>query len=142
MEKIKTKLTAKAKLAPVAQIRLKPLPARALTAFKKELFEIHARLAADLEDLKKTELPSTIEVSPGDDADVATQPYEKEMLFEISGSERETLMQIEEALQRIANKTFGYCDRCKKPIPLKRLRVIPYSRYCLACQTLFEARGG
>lgn len=135
--KRKTKTETKAATPPV---RLKPLPAKTLAQFKKELTQMQRRLAADLEELKKTQMPSSLEVTPGDDADVATQTYEKEMLFEISGTERETLMQIEEALRRIEVKNFGYCDRCKKSIPLKRLHVLPYSRYCLNCQSYFESR--
>lgn len=122
--------------------RLKPLPAKTLAKFKKELEGMQQKLSAELEEFKKTQLPSSLEVTPGDDADVATQTYEKEMLFEISGTERETLMQIEEALRRIERKTFGYCDRCRKSIPLKRLHVLPHSRYCLACQNFFESRRG
>ncbi|MFC1522982.1 TraR/DksA family transcriptional regulator [Elusimicrobiota bacterium] len=40
---------------------------------------------------------------------------------------------------KLKNKTFGYCDRCKKSIPRKRIEVIPYSRYCLICQSMFES---
>ena len=117
-----------------------PLSASQLKTFKKELIQLQQSLSHEIEKIRSKDLQATMETGPGDDADVATQTYEKEMLFEISGSERETLMKIEEALYRITNKTYGRCDQCKKPIPLKRLRILPYSRYCLACQNLFESK--
>ncbi|MBI4063612.1 MAG: TraR/DksA family transcriptional regulator [Elusimicrobia bacterium] len=129
----KTRTAAK-KEGPV----FKPMAASYLKKFKKELVILQQTLSRKLEEKRNKELIPATEMDPGDDADVAVQTYEKEMLFEISGSERGTLMEIEEALYRIENKTFSQCQRCKKVIPLKRLRVLPYTKYCLKCQTLIE----
>ncbi|MBI2069698.1 MAG: TraR/DksA family transcriptional regulator [Elusimicrobia bacterium] len=138
MAKQKTKTAAKKPAKTV--VLTSPLSASELKAFKKELFEMRQKLSSELEGVRSKDLKEAMDAEPGDDADVATQTYEKEMLFEITGSERETLMQIDEALRRIENKTYGICDQCKKPIPLKRLRVLPYSRYCMNCQAMFESR--
>jgi len=44
------------------------------------------------------------------------------------------LRMIEEALDRLDSRDFGYCQACEQPIPAKRLNAIPWARYCVACQ--------
>jgi DnaK suppressor protein len=43
--------------------------------------------------------------------------------------------EIDDALKRIANKTYGNCERCHQPIPKPRLRALPYARLCVACKS-------
>ncbi len=116
------------------------LPASKLKPFKNELLKMEKDLTTTLETKKEKDLEITTAPTPGDDADVATETYEKEMFFEISDNERESLKQVQDALRKIDNKSFGVCELCKKPIPLKRLKVIPYTRYCLPCQSQYESR--
>ncbi|GAB2756711.1 TraR/DksA C4-type zinc finger protein [Streptomyces bullii] len=44
------------------------------------------------------------------------------------------LKEIEEAFARIADGTYGSCVGCAKPVPAERLEILPYTRYCVACQ--------
>jgi DnaK suppressor protein len=46
---------------------------------------------------------------------------------------RHTVDELEHALDRIADGTYGRCQRCAGPIPLERLDAIPHTRYCVAC---------
>lgn len=115
------------------------LPAAKIKGFKNALLKLQEDLMTALETKKEKDLEPIIAPQPGDDADAATQTYEKEMLFEISDNEREMLMQVEGALRRIQMKTFGACESCEKAIPLKRLKVIPYTPYCLVCQSKYES---
>ena len=39
--------------------------------------------------------------------------------------------EIAEALTRIENGTFGLCERCRRPVPVARLRAVPAARPCL-----------
>lgn len=41
---------------------------------------------------------------------------------------------VNEALDRIESGDYGVCLACEKPIPSKRLRALPWARYCVACQ--------
>jgi RNA polymerase-binding transcription factor len=41
---------------------------------------------------------------------------------------------IEEALDRLDSGDYGTCLACEQPIPIKRLRALPWARYCVACQ--------
>ena len=43
--------------------------------------------------------------------------------------------EIDDALKRIDDKTYGYCERCFQPIPKPRLRALPYARLCVACKS-------
>ena len=43
--------------------------------------------------------------------------------------------EIDDALLRVADKTYGYCERCFQPIPKPRLRALPYARLCVACKS-------
>jgi len=44
------------------------------------------------------------------------------------------LKEIDEAFARIDGGTYGTCLGCAKPVPAERLEILPYTRYCVACQ--------
>ncbi|MER7722246.1 TraR/DksA C4-type zinc finger protein [Streptomyces flaveolus] len=44
------------------------------------------------------------------------------------------LKEIEEAFARVENGRYGTCLGCGKPVPGERLEILPYTRYCVACQ--------
>ena len=67
-------------------------------------------------------------------ADQGTDNFEQDITLGLMESEGEELQQIQEAIDRIADNTFGVCENCKKPIPKPRLKAIPYTRLCLACK--------
>ena len=46
---------------------------------------------------------------------------------------------IQSALAKIENGTYGLCERCEDPIPRKRLDAIPWARLCVRCQSAAEA---
>ena len=71
-------------------------------------------------------------------ADVATDMYDKEFSLGLASSEREVLHKIDMALKRIEDKSFGLCSECSKPIPVARLKAIPYACTCLKCQEKLE----
>ena len=53
----------------------------------------------------------------------------------LSGQASLAVEEIDDALKRIDDKTFGYCERCFQPIPKPRLRALPYARLCVACKS-------
>lgn len=53
----------------------------------------------------------------------------------------ERLRNIEEALRRLEEGTYGYCEECGRAIGIKRLRVLPFTRYCVRCQEKLEKMG-
>jgi DnaK suppressor protein len=71
-------------------------------------------------------------------ADKAASAYSKELNFSLSDGERETLVLVEEALRRIDDNTYGNCFNCGQTIGEKRLKAVPWTRYCIDCQELQE----
>jgi len=71
-------------------------------------------------------------------ADAGTDTYELENTLGLMDSERKLLKEIEDALGRIENGTYGICEGSNEPIPKERLRAIPWARYCVAFASLLE----
>ncbi len=73
-----------------------------------------------------------------DVADMAVESYTKEFMFGKSSGDRIILQMVNEALDRIEDKTFGVCTHCGEPIQPKRLEAVPWAPHCLQCQGLQE----
>jgi len=73
-----------------------------------------------------------------DIVDRANNSYHRELMFSLSDTDRVQLLQIEAALKRSENGTFGKCVHCGQPIALQRLQAIPWARLCIDCQELAE----
>ncbi|MBF0384472.1 MAG: TraR/DksA family transcriptional regulator [Candidatus Omnitrophica bacterium] len=73
-------------------------------------------------------------------ADVATDMYDKEFNLGLASKDRELLQEIEDALQRIKEGTFGVCIATGKHITKARLKAIPYVKYCLDYQEQLDSK--
>jgi len=93
-----------------------------------------------LNDIKAIEEESGQEVqyTGFDAAEQGSFDSEKEIEFSMLESKQEQLRKIDEALERLKNRRYGSCEICSKQIPLKRLRVIPFTELCVKCQQEFE----
>jgi DnaK suppressor protein len=90
---------------------------------KKE--QLDNRVTAIAADLKK-----------GRSQDYSEQAIETEnddVLDEIDHEAKQELSFVNEALQRLTNNTYGYCDVCEIKINPKRLAALPYSKTCIEC---------
>jgi RNA polymerase-binding protein DksA len=67
-------------------------------------------------------------------ADLGTDSFEQEMSLGLMESESGELQKVQEALERIADGTFGLCDTCRKKIPKERLKAIPWASLCVSCK--------
>jgi RNA polymerase-binding transcription factor DksA len=68
-----------------------------------------------------------------DFAEQATQLENDEVLNSLNDEAKAQVMQIDKALLRIKNATFGRCCECSAEITSQRLDVVPYAEYCIAC---------
>lgn len=73
-------------------------------------------------------------------ADMAADTYEREMNVNIASSEQEILYQIDDALKRIDDRTFGVCQQCNKAITMSRLKAVPYASLCIECARAKEQK--
>lgn len=101
-----------------------------LLKMKKELLQTTKKT----KEMEKEYLNNTV----GDDVDKASDSSQREILFELTDSERLTIDDINNALQKIGQGKYGICESCKKKIGLKRLKIKPYARFCIECQSKME----
>jgi DnaK suppressor protein len=99
--------------------------------FEKKLLEMKKSIEKILADKKEFDL---VENEIGDQIDEAGQSLDKEVIFEQSDNERKILNEINAALRKLKNGTYGKCEQCGIEIENKRLKAVPYSRYCIKCQ--------
>jgi DnaK suppressor protein len=92
------------------------------------------------EALKKSRLDATGDLSsmPIHMADLGTDNYEQEFALGLMDSERKLLREIDDALGRIEQKTYGICEGTSKPIPKARLKAQPWARYCVEYARMLE----
>lgn len=92
------------------------------------------------EALKKSRLDASGDLSsmPIHMADLGTDNYEQEFVLGLMDSERKLLHEIDDALQRIENKTYGVCEGTGQPIPKARLEAQPWARHCVEYTRMLE----
>jgi DnaK suppressor protein len=73
-----------------------------------------------------------------DIVDRANNAYNRELMFSLSDTERQMVLQIEAALRRMDEGTYGRCANCGNTINMRRLDAVPYARFCIDCQELAE----
>ncbi len=74
----------------------------------------------------------------GDVLDAAADTVQDELNSQLVEVESRELVAIDEAIARMEQGEFGDCDVCGKPIPLNRLRVVPYATDCIECRRKAE----
>jgi len=70
--------------------------------------------------------------------DMASVTFDRELDQGLEEGAQQTLEQIERALSRIDDGTYGTCERCGKPIPEERLRARPWATLCIDDQRLAD----
>ena len=95
----------------------------------KALMRLNGRLLKEHEQRRRDINASLLE-SHKDPADTAADESERDIFFAELAMERNSLEEIEAALQRIRKGTYGICEASGKPISPDRLKVIPWTRYC------------
>jgi DnaK suppressor protein len=74
----------------------------------------------------------------GDIYDQASSERDRELELLLGDREREKLHNIDEALLKIEEGEYGICEECEEDIPLGRLKVVPFARYCVKCKADIE----
>jgi DnaK suppressor protein len=77
-----------------------------------------------------------------DSVDMSLLDVNQEMSLRLGERESQIVADIDQALLRIQEGSYGVCARCGKPIDERRLEAVPTARYDAACQTEIEARKG
>lgn len=97
--------------------------------------ELRRRLGMALEDLAEHHS------SGGDTADAAFDAASEALASSLAEMEARELLQVERALAKLKNGTYGRCEGCGCKIPIARLNALPYCTYCIKCQKQIEEEG-
>ena len=100
--------------------------------YKKTLLSLGDEINARINDIEK-DLHHEEHAIEKDFAEQATQLENEEVLNSLDNESRATVMEINKALLRIENNTYGRCIMCNEPINEKRLAVTPYASMCVPC---------
>ena len=123
-------MTAKQKKPVYSEAELNEFKSGLLTLREGILREVRSQIA------KKREIQDHIEVH--DFQDKAADETDREMQFLLTDRDRAKLIEIDDALARFENGTYGICEDCEEVIPKERLQAMPYTRYTLDCQIEME----
>lgn len=81
--------------------------------------------------------PVMVQSGPTDIGELAVRKHHEWLFCEQNHIEMTLLREINDALRRIQDGVYGLCESCENRIPEKRLKALPWARYCIGCQ---EAR--
>ncbi|MFO8053137.1 MAG: TraR/DksA family transcriptional regulator [Candidatus Omnitrophota bacterium] len=116
-----------------------------LNAYRGKLLDLKDDLMKQIQEISDESLRKSQQEASGDIsayslhlADRASDSYERDFNLGLVSSERRIVMEIDEALKRIDDNEYGFCQMCKKPIAKRRLDAIPYARYGTKCQKKIE----
>ena len=105
---------------------------RALLAEKQRMLK-QGRATDEVMDAASPEATGDLSSHHTRTADQGTESYQREMASRFKTIETDTLRQIEDALKRVTNGTYGICVSCGEPVPKARLEVVPHARFCMKC---------
>jgi DnaK suppressor protein len=97
---------------------------------KAELEKILFNITTEINDINKCEIK--------DEGDYAAASMDSGRDYQIYLQQKKELEEIEEALKRIDEGTYGYCEMCDEPIGEERLKIKPYAKYCIICREIIE----
>ena len=125
-------------------------PARAFR--KDELAIFRAQLQKQLEliqgnlnalagdNLKRSPIEASGDISAHSThmADQGTDNFDRELALNLASSRQESLYDIEDAIRRVDEGTYGACESCGGAIELPRLKALPFAKKCMTCQNAAE----
>ncbi len=113
--------------------------------FEKVLLEIREKKLEYIAMLRELAISRTQRDASGDisaftshPADISTESDEREKVASLITRETEMLKELDAALERVRDATYGKCDTCGGDIPPARLQALPFATLCVKCQTEAE----
>jgi RNA polymerase-binding protein DksA len=114
-------------------------------SYRRQLLALRRRLTGDMSQLSDEalrraggEASGNLSNMPIHMADLGTDNFEQEFSLGLLQNEEQMLKEIDAALQRLDQGTFGKCEECQRPIPKARLQALVYARHCVDCARKLE----
>lgn len=111
------------------------------TQFKKLLLSLRERLVGKVDSMQGEALKRSRQDASGDlsnvpihMADIGTDNYERDLMIELIENGEEGLRNIDTALEKMDDGSYGACEICSKKINKERLKAVPYAKLCIDCQ--------
>ena len=130
---------------PGEQPRKVKLPKEQAAKYRRLLMDLRDHLIDEVsflssDNLKRSQRDASVELSGYSMhmADAGTDNFDREFALSLVSNEQEALYEIEEAVKRLDQSTFGLCEVCEKPIRKERLEAVPFARLCVRCQSQVE----
>jgi DnaK suppressor protein len=124
-----------AKAAP-KRVRINPAFQPLLADLRKRRNEITGQVNHLEQDLRE-EIADNQNM-PGDMADHGSGELSQHLSVTLMENDRIELERIEKAIGRIEQGVYGQCEICTKPIPMARLKALPWATRCIGCQSRLE----
>lgn len=125
----------------------KKLNKKDLVLFKKLILKKKESIVEEINHISEDTLKKSQKDASGDIsgytyhmADVATDTYDREFSLGLASNERRLIYDLDDALKKIEEGTFGICEDCETSITKTRLKAIPYAKLCVKCQEKREKR--
>ena len=125
-------------------------PARAFNKTELQFFRAQLQKQLDLiqgnltalagDNLKRSPIEASGDISAHSThmADQGTDNFDRELALNLASSRQESLYDIEDALRRADEGTYGACESCGGAIELPRLKALPFAKKCMSCQNAAE----
>ena len=118
-----------------------------LAEFKKILLKRKEEILDDIKHISDDTLKKSQKEASGDIsgytyhmADVATDNYDREFSLGLASNERKMIYELDDAIKKTQEGSFGICEDCKNLIAKNRLKAVPSARLCVKCQEKREKR--
>ena len=123
------------------------LSKKELAEFRKLVLKRRDEVLADIKHISDDTLKQSQKEASGDIsgytyhmADVATDNYDREFSLGLASNERKFIYELDDALKKIEEGTFGICEDCKGLIAKNRIKAFLHARFCVKCQEKREKR--
>jgi DnaK suppressor protein len=139
--KTATKPATKAATKVPAKRALRPEDKKFLAEQKALLLEERKTYTQQAENLKAEADQLAEDMEPGDiqfdeeSGEGGTMNVERERDLALSAQALSAVEEIDKALAKITDGSYGYCEQCGQPIPKARLKALPYASLCVACKS-------
>ena len=107
---------------------------------KTKFDHYHKALEAKSEELRRSmsaqkvaQVVSRLDV-PSDEGDLSQQSHEEWIFLNRNTLDLKLLREVQAALRRVQQGTYGVCAACDEPISAKRLEAVPWAKFCVRCQ--------
>jgi len=115
------------------------------TLHRERLLALRARLQGDMTQMEDNALNkdhSRTTSMPTSLAELGSDNFDQELTLGLLGSDKDAIDQIDSAIERIDDGSYGRCETCDGKIPKSRLDAIPYAAQCVRCASQREKTTG